>query len=75
MICKETKKVSIVTEERFESNDVIQEFMLLAGEGAAKFAFKNKIPFPYVSQESDNLFLNRHRILKSQLFYCFEYRG
>ena len=51
-VCKETKKVSIVTEERFESNDVIQEFMLLAGEGAAKFAFKNKIPFPYVSQES-----------------------
>ena len=26
--------------------------MLLAGEGAAKFAFKNQIPFPYVRQEA-----------------------
>ena len=49
---KDTKKVSVVPEEKFESNDMIQEMMLLAGESAAKFAFKNKIPFPYVSQES-----------------------
>lgn len=56
---RETKKVSIAPEERFESNDMIQEMMLLAGESAARFAFKNKIPFPYVSQEApefpDNL--------------------
>lgn len=56
---KESKIVSIVPEERYESNDMIQEMMLLAGESAARFAFKNKIPFPYVSQEApefpDNL--------------------
>ncbi len=49
---KDTKKVFVEPEEKFESNDMIQEMMLLAGESAAKFAFKNKIPFPYVSQES-----------------------
>lgn len=49
---RETKKVTIAPEPKFESNDMIQEMMLLAGEGAARFAFKNKIPFPYVSQEA-----------------------
>ena len=29
--------------------------MLLAGEGAARFAFKNRIPFPYVSQEAPEI--------------------
>ena len=49
---KETKKVSLEEEKRFESNDMIQEMMLLAGECAARFAFKNQIPFPFVSQEA-----------------------
>lgn len=49
---KNTKKVSISQNIKFESNDMIQEMMLLAGEGAARFAFKNQIPFPYVSQEA-----------------------
>lgn len=49
---KETKKVSITPHVQFESNAMIQEMMLLAGEGAAKFAFKNQLPFPYVSQET-----------------------
>ena len=49
---RETKIVTVAPEVKFESNDMIQEMMLLAGEGAAKFAFKNKIPFPYVSQEA-----------------------
>lgn len=49
---KETKIVSIVTEEKYESNDMIQEMMLLAGEGAARFAFSHSIPFPFVSQEA-----------------------
>lgn len=48
---KETKKVYISPDVRYESNDVIQEMMLLAGEGAARFAYKNRIPFPYISQE------------------------
>lgn len=52
VVDKETKKVSITPDTRYESNAMIQEMMLLAGEGAAKFAFKNQIPFPYVSQEA-----------------------
>ena len=47
-----TKKVSIEPEVRYESADMVREMMLLAGEGAARFAFKNGIPFPYVSQEA-----------------------
>lgn len=49
---KITKNVTIKPEEKYESNAMVQEMMLLAGEGAARFAFKNNIPFPYVSQES-----------------------
>lgn len=51
----ETKKVSIEQFVEYESNNVVREMMLLAGEGAAHFAFENNIPFPYVSQESPNL--------------------
>ncbi|MGP1459089.1 MAG: ribonuclease catalytic domain-containing protein [Treponema sp.] len=46
-----TKKVAIEPLVRFESDAMIREMMLLAGEGAAHFAFKNNIPFPYISQE------------------------
>ena len=49
---KETRKVSIEPETKYESNDMIMEMMLLAGEGAAKFADKNNIPFPFVGQEA-----------------------
>ena len=49
---RETKVVTVAPETKYESNDVVQEFMLLAGEGAARFAFANKIPFPFVSQEA-----------------------
>ena len=56
---KETKKVTVQTEVRYESNDMIAELMVMAGEGAARFAFKNQLPFMYVSQEApdfpDNL--------------------
>ncbi len=31
--------------------DMVREMMLIAGEAAARFAFKNGIPFQYVSQE------------------------
>src|SRR5574344_1744763 len=47
----ETKKVSIEPEVHPKSADMVREMMLLAGEGAAQFAFQNRIPFPYVSQE------------------------
>ena len=49
---KETKKVTIEPEDRLESNEMIAELMILAGEGAARFAFKNQIPFMYISQEA-----------------------
>lgn len=49
---KESKKVTIEPDQKFESNAMIAELMILAGEGAAKFAFKNQIPFPFVSQEA-----------------------
>ena len=54
LVDKETKKVTIEPEARYESNDMIAELMIMAGEGAARFAFKNKLPFMYVSQESPN---------------------
>ncbi len=48
----ETKKVSISPLIRYEADAMVQEMMLLAGEGAAHFAMNNAIPFPYVSQEA-----------------------
>ncbi len=38
-----------------ESSAVVREFMLLAGEAAARFAFKNSIPFPFVSQDAPDI--------------------
>ena len=49
---KETKKVTVSPDEKYESNEMIAECMIMAGEGAARFAFKNQIPFPFVSQEA-----------------------
>lgn len=51
----ETKEVSVRNVNHFESGEMIREMMLLAGEGAAKFAFKNNIPFPYVSQDAPDI--------------------
>ncbi len=51
----ETKKVSIEEHKHTESGDVVREAMLLAGEGAARFAFKNALAFPFVSQEAPEI--------------------
>lgn len=51
----ETKKVSIAPLVRYEADAMVCEMMLLAGEGAAYFAFKNNIPFPYISQEAPSI--------------------
>lgn len=51
----ETKKVSIEPRVETLSAGVVREAMILAGEGAARFAFKNGIPFPYVSQEEPDI--------------------
>lgn len=47
----ETKEVNFETISHPESTEVVREAMVLAGEGAAKFAFKNNIPFPFISQD------------------------
>lgn len=51
----EEKKVHIDCHSRPKSTEVIREMMLLAGEAAAKFAFKNNIPFPYISQDKPDI--------------------
>ncbi len=51
----ETKKVEITQMSSPESSAVVREAMLLAGEGAAKFAFKNGLPFPFISQEAPEI--------------------
>ena len=51
----DTKKVSICKITEYESADVVREMMLLAGEGAAHFAFENNIAFPYVSQAAPDI--------------------
>ncbi len=48
-------KVEILPVNHPESAVVVREMMLLAGEGAARFAFKNNIPFPFVSQDAPDL--------------------
>ncbi|MDR3167306.1 MAG: RNB domain-containing ribonuclease [Treponema sp.] len=37
------------------SADLVRECMLLAGEGAARWALERRLPFPYVSQEPGDL--------------------
>lgn len=51
----ETKKVEIGPLIRYEADSMVCEMMLLAGEGAARFAMNHNIPFPYVSQEAPEL--------------------
>ncbi|MBQ9238645.1 MAG: RNB domain-containing ribonuclease [Treponema sp.] len=51
----DTKQVDITPEIRSDAADMVQEMMLLAGEAAARFAYKNGIPFPFVSQEAPDV--------------------
>lgn len=51
----EMQKAFITPCEYFESFLMIKEMMLLAGEAAARFAFKNNIPFQFISQEAPEL--------------------
>ena len=37
------------------SADMVRECMLLAGEGAARWALQRRLPFPYISQEAGEL--------------------
>ncbi len=49
------KSIQIQETPKPESAAVVREMMLLAGEGAAKFAFRNNIPFPFITQESPDI--------------------
>jgi exoribonuclease-2 len=50
------KKVSIEPVPSRRSADVIRECMILAGEGAAAWALRRQIPFPYAGQEEGGEF-------------------
>jgi exoribonuclease-2 len=53
---QEEKNVVTISEvHHTESSTVVKEFMLMAGEAAAKFAFKNQIPFPFISQDEPDI--------------------
>lgn len=47
--------VSIEQIQDESAADMVREMMLLAGEGAARFAFRHQIPFQYVSQEKPDI--------------------
>lgn len=55
MVDPVTKEVSLEEIVHYESGEVVREAMILAGEGAARFAFKNSIPIPFISQESPDI--------------------
>ena len=50
-----TPTVTFTQLESEPAADMVREMMLLAGEAMARFAFKNKIPFQYVSQEAPEI--------------------
>ncbi|MDR1301811.1 MAG: RNB domain-containing ribonuclease [Treponema sp.] len=63
-VCMEFPEVHIIVSEgqvsiapiiAYRSADMIRECMLLAGEGAAHWALRQRLPFPYVSQETGEL--------------------
>jgi exoribonuclease-2 len=47
--------VELTALEEYRSSDMVRECMLLAGEGAARWALRQRLPFPYVSQEPGDL--------------------
>mgnify|MGYP002625289979 FL=1 len=55
IVDSQTKKVTMEKNVHYKSGEVVRECMILAGEGAAKFAFKNNIPFPFISQDSPDI--------------------
>ncbi|MDR3114800.1 MAG: RNB domain-containing ribonuclease [Treponema sp.] len=48
-------QVSIEPLAAYASAEVVRECMLLAGEGAARWALRRRLPFPYVNQETGEL--------------------
>jgi exoribonuclease-2 len=54
-IAVEGKTISIDRIETCRSMNLVQECMLLAGEGAALWAIQQRIAFPFISQETGDL--------------------
>jgi len=48
------KEISISPLPEYKSNLLVRECMLLACEGAARWALERHIPFPFISQETQN---------------------
>jgi exoribonuclease-2 len=47
--------VSIEPVPSHVSADMVRECMVLAGEGAARWALRNKVPFPFIGQEAGDI--------------------
>jgi exoribonuclease-2 len=54
-ITVEGTRVSVERIESYRSADMVQECMLLAGEGAALWALQQRLAFPFISQETGDL--------------------
>jgi exoribonuclease-2 len=54
-ITVEGETISIERIESYKSAALVQECMLMAGEGAALWALQQRLPFPFVSQETGDL--------------------
>lgn len=52
---RDTNKIRLEALKTFESSQMIREIMLITGEAGAFFAFKNQIPFQYISQAEPEL--------------------
>jgi exoribonuclease-2 len=52
---KDNNLVSIDPVTSRQSMDMVRECMVLAGEGAARWAVRNRVPFPFISQEAGEL--------------------
>ena len=49
------RKIKILPLIPYRSADIVRECMLLAGEGAALWAGRRQLPFPYITQETGDL--------------------
>ena len=52
---KGENRVSVEPVDYFRSTVMVRECMILAGEGAARWALQRQLPFPYISQEAGEL--------------------
>ena len=48
-------RVSVEPAGEYRSAEMVRECMILAGEGAARWALQRQLPFPYISQEAGEL--------------------